>query len=204
VNVAPKKALEGRGTAIAPELGMVVMSIGKDDGVLEGDVFTVYRGGEFVAKVAVDRADRKWCAGKVTLKKSDPKVGDDASNHIFQSAPTPRQSAPSERSLTGKVTATAIEIALVVVSLGSDQGVSAGDEFTVSRNAEDVARIVIDRVDTKWSAGRIVEKIIDPKVADDVILRKTAPKMTISTQERLDLQSAASLESIRLKMGLKE
>ena len=87
VNVAPKKALEGKVTAVANEIGLVVISIGKDDGVLEGDEFTVYRGGDFVAKVVIDRADRKWSAGKVVLKKTDPRVADDVSNHIFVSGP---------------------------------------------------------------------------------------------------------------------
>jgi hypothetical protein len=87
VNVAPKKALEAKVTAVANEIGLVVISIGKDDGVLEGDEFTVYRGGDFVAKIQIDRSDRKWSAGKVVLKKSDPRVADDVSNHIFVSGP---------------------------------------------------------------------------------------------------------------------
>ena len=87
VNVAPKKALEAKVTAVANEIGLVVISIGKDDGVLEGDEFTVYRGGDFVAKIVIDRSDRKWSAGKVVLKKTDPRVADDVSNHIFVSGP---------------------------------------------------------------------------------------------------------------------
>ena len=87
VNVAPKKALEAKVTAVANEIGLVVISIGKDDGVLEGDEFTVYRGGDFVAKIVVDRSDRKWSAGKVVLKKTEPRVADDVSNHIFVSGP---------------------------------------------------------------------------------------------------------------------
>jgi hypothetical protein len=87
VNVAPKKALEAKVTAVANEIGLVVISIGKDDGVLEGDEFTVYRGGDFVAKIVIDRSDRKWSAGKVVLKKTEPRVADDVSNHIFVSGP---------------------------------------------------------------------------------------------------------------------
>ncbi len=86
-NVAPRKTLEAKVTAIANEIGLVVISIGKDDGVLEGDEFTVFRGGDFVAKVKIDRADRRWSAGKVVLKKMDPRVADDASNHIYVAAP---------------------------------------------------------------------------------------------------------------------
>ena len=87
VNVAPRKPLEGKVTAVANEIGLVVISIGKDAGVLEGDEFTIFRGGDFVAKVVIDRADRSWAAGKVVLKKTDPRVADDASNHIFVAAP---------------------------------------------------------------------------------------------------------------------
>jgi hypothetical protein len=199
VNTAPKKALEGKITAVAPEIGMVVMSIGKDDGVLVGDEFTIDRGGEFVAKVVVDRADRKWCAGKVLLKKTEPKVGDDVSNHIFFGAP------PLKRAVTGKVTALALEAGLVVISLGTDNGVQLGDEFAIRRNDELVAKIVIDRVDAAWAAGKIVLKKSDPKVADDVTKEGVRPpRKTISTEERLDLQSEASLESIRLKMRSNE
>jgi hypothetical protein len=86
-DIAPKKPLEGKVTAVANEIGLVVISIGKDDGVMEGDEFTVYRGGDFVAKVQIDRADRRWSAGKVVLKKTDPRVADDVSNHIYVSAP---------------------------------------------------------------------------------------------------------------------
>ncbi len=84
--VAPKKALEGKVTAVANEIGLVVISIGKDAGVLEGDEFTIYRGGDFVAKIQIDRTDRKFASGRVVLKKTDPRVADNVSNTIFVSA----------------------------------------------------------------------------------------------------------------------
>jgi hypothetical protein len=87
VQVAPRKTLDGKVTAVANEIGLVVISVGKDAGVLEGDEFTIFRGGDFVAKIVIDRADRSWAAGKVVLKKTDPRVADDASNHIFVAAP---------------------------------------------------------------------------------------------------------------------
>ncbi|HLY75601.1 MAG TPA: VIT domain-containing protein [Planctomycetota bacterium] len=199
VNGAPRKALEGKVTATATEIGLVVISLGKDDGVLEGDEFEVSRGSEFVAKVVVDRADRKWAAGKVVLKKSDPEVGDDASHSLSLGA------LPLKRSLVGKVTALAAEMGLVVISLGKDDGVGLGDEFAVRRGGELVARILIDRAEAAWAAGKIILKEGDPKVSDQVTRERTVPpRKTISAEDRLDRQSAASLESIRAKMGLKE
>lgn len=80
---APEKLLEGKVTAVGDEIGLVVISVGKDDGVLEKDEFAISRAGEFVAKIVIDRVDRKWSAGKVVLKKSDPRVADDVFNSMF-------------------------------------------------------------------------------------------------------------------------
>jgi beta-lactamase regulating signal transducer with metallopeptidase domain len=84
---APRIPLIGKITAVATEIGLVIISIGKDDGVVEGDELTIQRAGEFVAKILIDRLDRKWSAGKVFQKKSDPLVADDVTNHLSFSAP---------------------------------------------------------------------------------------------------------------------
>ncbi|HEX7897378.1 MAG TPA: hypothetical protein VF950_06440 [Planctomycetota bacterium] len=86
--------VECKVSAVAPEIGLVVLSAGADAGVRQGDAFTVQRAGEFVAKVVVDRTDRNWSAAKVTLKKSDPRVGDDVSNVVFVHAPGAPAVAP--------------------------------------------------------------------------------------------------------------
>jgi len=79
-------SIEGKVTAIAKEIGLVVLSVGTDDGVREGDEFTIIREGTFIATIRIDRSDRKWCAGKVELKTGEPRVADVASNHIFVSS----------------------------------------------------------------------------------------------------------------------
>lgn len=76
--VVPRGKIETSVTATADEIGLVVISVGKDDGVQEGDEFTVTRGEVSVAKIVVDRCDRKWSAGKVTQKSADLRVGDRA------------------------------------------------------------------------------------------------------------------------------
>lgn len=87
-NAPPLKALEGKVTACDDSIGMVVISIGRNDGVLEGNEFTIYRGGSFVAKITINKVDAKWAAGRVTLKKEAPRVSDDASNSIFVTTPS--------------------------------------------------------------------------------------------------------------------
>lgn len=82
-DVEPRKPLDGKVTAVAIEIGLVVLSIGRDAGVMSGDEFTVYRGDMFVSKIVIDRVDRSWSAGRIVLKKMDPRVSDDVSNHIL-------------------------------------------------------------------------------------------------------------------------
>lgn len=63
-------------TAVAPEIGLVVISMGADDGVVEGKTYAITRGGESVGTMTIDRVDRKWAAGKVIRKTLEPRVGD--------------------------------------------------------------------------------------------------------------------------------
>jgi hypothetical protein len=78
------KALSGTVTAVAGDLGMVVISLGRDAGVREGDEFTVFRGNMFVGKIAVDRVDRAWSSGRLVLKgKEEPRVGDGVSRNAL-------------------------------------------------------------------------------------------------------------------------
>jgi len=83
--VGPRKKLEGKVTAVSAQFKLVVINIGKEQGVLEGDEFTIYRGGSFVAKIQVERVDRSWAAGRIVLQKDDPKVADSVSNDILVS-----------------------------------------------------------------------------------------------------------------------
>ena len=82
--IAPRKALSGKVTAVASELDLVVISIGRDAGVNEGDEFTIYRVNVFVGKIVIDRVDRPWASGRMVLKgKEEPRIGDDASNNVL-------------------------------------------------------------------------------------------------------------------------
>ena len=84
VRVAPPA---GQVTACDSSVNLVVLSIGSDDGVKEGHEFTIHRNGAFVAKVIVNKVDRKWSAAKVTLKKDDPRVADSATRAIAATGP---------------------------------------------------------------------------------------------------------------------
>ena len=82
VDVLPVPRLVGKVRGVAPELGLVVISVGKDEGVTPGMNFTIFRGPNFVCKIAIDRVDRNWASGRIMVRQMDPRVGDDASNDV--------------------------------------------------------------------------------------------------------------------------
>jgi hypothetical protein len=71
-----QRVKRGTVTAVANEIGLLVISIGEDDGVAEGAEFEIIRKDESVASIVVNRRDHKWSAGKVVQKKTEPRVGD--------------------------------------------------------------------------------------------------------------------------------
>jgi len=58
------KLIEGKITAISdkPDLNIVMISVGKNDGVEVGMRFTVYRADKYVAKVQVEKVEAQWAA----------------------------------------------------------------------------------------------------------------------------------------------
>lgn len=72
--------LAAKVSAVDEKLNIVVLSIGKDDGVKPGFTFTVYRGDKYVGKVVVDDVAKDHCSGysKKELQQGSIQVGDDA------------------------------------------------------------------------------------------------------------------------------
>jgi DNA repair exonuclease SbcCD ATPase subunit len=58
------KLVEGKVTAISdkPDLNIIMISVGKNDGVEVGMRFTVYRADKYVAKVQVEKVEAQWAA----------------------------------------------------------------------------------------------------------------------------------------------
>lgn len=73
-------ALRAKVSAVDEKLNIVVLSIGKDDGVKPGFTFTVYRGDKYIGKVVVDDVQKDHCSGfsKKELQQGGIQVGDDA------------------------------------------------------------------------------------------------------------------------------
>ncbi len=206
-DIAPRKPLRGKVTAVANEIGLVVISIGKDAGVLENDEFTVHREGEFVAKIVIDRADRSWSAGRVVLKNSDQRVADDVSNIIYASAP--RQL--SERSSAASPAAglvTAAEGDRLTLDVGSREGVPKGEVYAITRDSKFVALVLILEVSEAAARGGVWRGIATGRIlAGDKAERVGdvgAYLAGLPAEVKAELASRANLAAIRAKMGLRE
>lgn len=81
--LAPRRKLEGKVAAVSIQYKLVIINIGKDQGVMVGDDFTVYRDKGFVAKITIDKVERQWSAGRIVLQKEDPRVADSVSNDVM-------------------------------------------------------------------------------------------------------------------------
>mgnify|MGYP003573983990 CR=1 FL=1 len=66
------------------ELNIVLITIGTDDELSIGDIMTVYRGGEYVGKLIIDKTGDDWASGHMDmdLTKSFPQQGDSASTRL--------------------------------------------------------------------------------------------------------------------------
>lgn len=73
--------LTGKVTGVDQDLNIVLLSIGRDDNVKPGYTFTVYRGGEYVGKVKIDKVEKDYASGYSLpeLQKHPIEVGDSVS-----------------------------------------------------------------------------------------------------------------------------
>ena len=78
------KPVNGVVTGIDEDLNIVLISVGEDDDVAVGYTFKVYRGGEFVGMLVIDRTGADWAAGhmKEDESKSFPQRGDDVATRL--------------------------------------------------------------------------------------------------------------------------
>jgi len=82
--IVPPRAIDGLVRAVSDEVPLVMLSVGKDDGVEPGYTFTVYRGSEYVGKVQVSTvfADSASASILQEYSKLQPREGDHVTTRI--------------------------------------------------------------------------------------------------------------------------
>lgn len=77
---APRWQRSGRVTAQSAFRRLVVLNLGRDQGIHTDDEFIIHRGGIFVARVYIDRVDRQWSCGRIIHQREDPRIADEVTN----------------------------------------------------------------------------------------------------------------------------
>lgn len=60
ISTGMQKHVEGKVLAVSSKLDLMIISAGKDKGVEQGYQFTVFRGGKYIGKIQVQKADKDW------------------------------------------------------------------------------------------------------------------------------------------------
>lgn len=65
-----------RGKIVDVSGGLATVSVGAADGVVEGMVFVIYRGLDYIGDLKITHVEPSQCAGRVTRSSGTPKTGD--------------------------------------------------------------------------------------------------------------------------------
>jgi regulator of replication initiation timing len=78
------KAVKATVVGVDADLNIVLISAGADDEVQIGYTFTVYRGGQYVGKLVIDKVGPDWASGHMDtgLTKEFPQRGDEAATQL--------------------------------------------------------------------------------------------------------------------------
>jgi hypothetical protein len=77
-------AISGQVTGVDEDLNIVLISVGVDDLVKVGFTMTVFRGGEYVGKLVIDKVGPDWASGHMDqgVSKSFPMKGDNVATQL--------------------------------------------------------------------------------------------------------------------------
>jgi organic radical activating enzyme len=83
--MGPTEAISGQVLAVRPEVNLVMLSVGSDEGVKKGYRFTVYRGEEYVGKVEVEKVFSDMSSARILTDwtRKPIKENDDASTRVY-------------------------------------------------------------------------------------------------------------------------
>ncbi len=81
----PARPIEGKVLAVRPEVNLVMLSVGSQDGVKKGYRFTVYRGEQYIGKVEVEKVFDDMASARILVDwtKQPIKENDDASTSVY-------------------------------------------------------------------------------------------------------------------------
>ena len=163
--------------AVDNNVNLVMLSVGADDGVKKGHVFTVFRGEEIVAKVLVERTFRDMCSARIMIPPMTRRMIREGDKAIMKARPRddargridPPEAMPEldlarlvygdgkpAPPINAKVLTVDEKAGVVKLSAGSGDGVKRGDSFTVYRVDLYIGKVAVERVAEGSSEARII------------------------------------------------
>jgi predicted nucleic acid-binding Zn-ribbon protein len=84
IDIQNMPPINGQVTGVDEDLNIVLVSVGTDDDVKVGFTMTVYRGGEYVGRLVIDKVGGDWASGHMdqSVSKSFPMKGDDVATQL--------------------------------------------------------------------------------------------------------------------------
>jgi hypothetical protein len=130
----------------------VMLMAGTNAGVVEGMTFTVYRGRRHVGNVVA----KNVIGARMTLAEVTRLIDPEGLRHgdvaLFEG---PLEAA--KLAADGKVLAVRPAVGLVMLSVGSEQGVRRGMKFVITRGDRTIATVVAEKVFADMTSARVTE-----------------------------------------------
>ena len=104
---------DARVLVVRPELGLVMLSVGSNNGAKPGDQLTISRGEKFVSKAEIQKVFPDVCSARLFGKEGDVLVNDVATHRLVASMPAPPPPQPDP--------ALAERIKKLTAQLGADE-----------------------------------------------------------------------------------
>jgi len=136
------------------ESGEITLSRGADGALAVGRICHIYRGYDYIATVVIRRVSAKKSVAEATVRgRGKIRAGDAAEGSWTDPALRPSTDGAA---ISANILAVDNNVNLVMLSVGADDGVRKGDQFTVFRGEEIVGKVLVERTFQDMCSARIV------------------------------------------------
>ncbi len=178
--------LEGKVLVINRDYDFAVINLGRQQGIGEGDVFSVYHNNNYIGDIQVERVQETMSAFGFTT----PDIEDNISEGIDlalgkiasgEEKPVKEQAAPSAQlaapqavsTLEGQVLVINRDYNFAVINLGLQDGISEADVFSVYHEDDYIGDIQVDKIQKNMGSCVFLTEEVKNKIREgDRVIRK--------------------------------
>jgi peptidoglycan hydrolase CwlO-like protein len=185
---APQAAptLQGKVLVINRDYDFAVINLGRQQGIGEGDVFSVYHNNNYIGDIQVERVQETMSAFGFTTPDIENKITEGVDLALGKIAsgkekPVKEQAAPSAQLATpqaapileGRVLVINRDYNFAVINLGRQDGVSEADVFSVYHEDDYIGDIQVDKIQKNMGSCVFLTEEVKNKIREgDRVIRK--------------------------------